>query len=186
VAVTLRTLNRVAAAALGALALVGCADERSWTILYGREALLITSPCSRQFPNDLSDMWFPSPLDVDRAEKQLPSTLSAMLNRIADEHKIHVPQSYVRQYVGYRRNGRKVLYVNGLGWDVENVTLLQWIQGDTWRDKPMFLCDGGLSGFGAVFDLEANRFDTFSFDGTFAGFIPMKEQHDQLSSRGDR
>lgn len=168
-----------ATTALCALALVGCTDERSWTILRGPQALLIDSPCSRQFPDDLSEMWIPSPSDIDRAEQQLPTTVNAMLNRIAEEHKTYVPRSYVRQYVGFKRHGRKVLYVNGIGWDVEKVSLLQLIQGETWRDKPMFMCDGGLLGFGAVFDLDVNHFDTFSFDGSFAGFLPMNGPEDQ-------
>jgi len=94
----------------------------------------------------------PTAGDVARAEKHLEAAIDAAFARLDDEREQR-PLAYSRQYAGFLRDGHRVLYVDA---------------------GPSAMCDGGASSFGAVFDLERDAFDSFSFSGRADG--PLKER----------
>jgi hypothetical protein len=109
--------------------------------------VLRTTPCSRNFPLNLVGGWTPTTGDVARAEKHLEAAIDAAFTRLDDE-RARRPLAYSRQYAGFLRDGHRVLYVDA---------------------GPSVLCDGGAESFGAVFDLEKDAFDSFSFSGLVTG-----------------
>ena len=66
---------------------------------------------------------------------------------------------YLRQYAGFERAGRRVIYVNAVAdWDEAK-----------WRTQVVDICDGGELAFGAVFDSTKRRFDWFQTNGPYNG-----------------
>jgi hypothetical protein len=66
--------------------------------------------------------------------------------------------TYRRQYAGFERAGRRVIYVNAIA-DFS----------DSWRSQAVTICDGTVMWFGAVYDPTEHRFDWFQFNGPFNG-----------------
>jgi hypothetical protein len=71
-------------------------------------------------------------------------------------------QSYFRQYVGVRANGRDLVYVAGY-----NAIFMPAMSGEIdYRARPLgVVCDGGTLFFRAAFDIEAGKFVKFAFGG---------------------
>jgi hypothetical protein len=135
-----------------------------WIVLPANEIEKLMKPCSRDFPSALSGRWTPTSDDVARAEQKIGAAIQTALAKVPPEYRKNVPAAYYRQYTGFMRNARKVLYVNGFD---------QKYGADTpWRSRTVSICDGGLANFGAVFDLSTEHYDSFAFSGTYAGFIP--------------
>ena len=148
---------------------VAWAAERSndWTILPRNEAEKMRRLCTRPFPDGLGGLWDPSQADVERAEKKLPAAIDAAFARLLRaEDRRRRPDRYYRQYAGFLRNGKRVLYVNGM-WN-------ETLRNDSRQSRITFgdMCDGGTNFFGAVYDLERDAFDTFFFSGRFEGPVP--------------
>ena len=148
--------------AVCAIALMGCHREQ-WTVLTGTEAAALREPCSRPFPKDLQGAWAPTAEDVELAESKIGPAVDGAFGRLKTDRSAFRPSAYRRQYAGYWRNGRHVLYVNGVAGGLAN---------DGWRSKAVLMCDGGTRSYGAVFDLDRRSFDSFYFNGTFAGPLP--------------
>lgn len=148
---------------------VAMAAERhdGWTILPRSEAEKMRQPCTRPFPEGLAEWWRPSEAEVERAEKKLPAAIDAAFARLLHaEDRRRRPERYYRQYAGFLRNGKRVLYVNGL-WD-------ETAGNDSLRSRTTYggMCDGGTYFFGAVYDLEKDAFDSFFFNGRYEGQVP--------------
>lgn len=127
-------------------------------------------PCSRPFPAGLAGSWEPSEADIERAEAKLPSAIQAALLRLRPEDRRQSPTRYYRQYAGFLRDGRRVLYVNAVADAVERAAGNSTLPG--WRETLVNICDGGSVTFGAVYDLEKDAIDSFFFNGSFAGRLP--------------
>ncbi len=136
-----------------------------WTILPEAEAPALHKLCSRDFPEALSGAWTPSRADVAAPEAQLQRAIAAAFARLPATPSKAARGSlrYRRQYAGFWRSGRRVLYVNGFAVG----------GGRDWRSKAAVrLCDGGVLAFGAVFDPDRRAFDSFCFNDTVAGQLP--------------
>jgi hypothetical protein len=73
------------------------------------------------------------------------------------------PNHYHRQYAGFLREGRRVIYVNAVGHEIgEELSGSLLGELDT---RARVICDGGEITFGAVFDPQSGRFDSFAFNG---------------------
>src|SRR5262249_39905559 len=111
-----------------------------------------------------------SQADVERAEKKLPAAIDAAFARLLRaEDRRRRPERYYRQYAGFLRNGKRVLYVNA------RASLAEISGRDTqenWRTTILDFCDGGTYAFGAVYDLEKDNFDSFFFSGRYEGQVP--------------
>jgi hypothetical protein len=153
--------------------LAASVDEPRWVVFIATEASAFTQPCSRRFPAGLSEPWDPEPADVARAERRFDAMVDEAFDDLPADHSDRRPTSYYRQYAGFLRNGKRVLYVNAVAEEV----IAWWELPDrSWRHNAVLICDGGTLTFGAVFDLEKNDFDSVEFNGTVAGRIP-KAQH---------
>jgi hypothetical protein len=133
-------------------------------------------PCSRDFPSDLSGWWQPSTDDVMRADRHLAEALHAHTAVLSPQDRDRAPQRYYRQYMGMVRGGRRVMYVNAIGVATLAGSGEEVPIDEKWRRSTISICDGGLMSFGAVFDLQSDRFDAFSFNADFAGRVPGATQ----------
>jgi hypothetical protein len=154
---------------VGLVVLAACAGKKSasmsgknWVVLPEKEALVLTRPCSRSFPPNLTGYWSLGQRDIERAEQRFGEALRRELARLLDEDREGSPGLWYAQYAGFFRNGRKVIYVNAVGAAA--------VDGQ-WRNRAIRICDGGLISFGAVLDLDRDAVDSFEFDGTMGGRI---------------
>jgi hypothetical protein len=144
-------------------------EGKEWVVLPEKEALKLTRPCSRSFPPGLSGYWALSEKDVERAETRFEEALNRTLKRVSKEDREGSPGRWYAQYAGFFRHGHKVIYVNAVG---------QGILESGWRQRAVTICDGGLTSFGAVLDLDRDAVDSFEFNGTLAGDIRLTDAED--------
>lgn len=65
--------------------------------------------------------------------------------------------TFLRQYAGFTRGGRRMIYLNAFG-----------LRDDPkWKSRAVVVCDGGPSFFGAVYDVQARRWSELSFNGPY-------------------
>ena len=144
--------------------LAGCSKSgREWVVLPEKEAVTLMSPCSRSFPPDLVGYWDLGDAEIQRAEIRFLEALKLHLRRIPKDEREDVPGRWNAQYAGFHRHGRKVVYVNAVADGV----------AEDWRKRAIRICDGGLISFGAVLDLDRDSVDSFEFNGTVGGPIPL-------------
>jgi hypothetical protein len=136
-------------------ALGGCSHMGPWTVLEGPQAEKLREPCSREFPEGLTGRWTPTAKDVAEPEAALTELINAEFRK---RPWMSSQGPYLRQYAGFERGGRKVVYVNAVA-----------DANDSWRTKAVDICDGGAIAFGAVFDPMAHRFDWFQTNGPYDG-----------------
>lgn len=140
-------------------------------VLSAPEAAKAIQACSRRHPTDLAGYWRPGRAELDRLELLLPYAFHVALARLVlqPDQKHPAPQDYVRQYAGFYRHGRRHIYVNA----VERGTI-ERAAPTTWRTTAVRLCDGGLAGFGVLYDVEAGTFGPLEFDGRRSGPMPSR------------
>jgi len=108
--------------------------------------------------------------EIDRLERHL-AVLEMALSRVILESGETRPAAtdYYRQYGGFHRGGRRVVYVNGL-----HQKIVQIRESPSWTEEPFGLCDGGFMGFGVVYDVDADKFESVEFDGRYSGRVKTK------------
>ncbi|HEY1268934.1 MAG TPA: hypothetical protein VGH16_16880 [Candidatus Binatia bacterium] len=140
-----------------------------WTILPKKEAEKMRQPCSRPLLKELGSVWEPSEANIERAEKKLPAAIDAAFARLSrPEDRRRRPDRYYRQYAGFLRNGKRVIYVSATGVDKN----INEIDTREWRTAEILACDTGTYSFSAVYDIEKDRFDLFWFSGRYEGPVP--------------
>ena len=152
-----------------AVVLVGCRRNELSTVLPFDEARKMRHPCSRPFPPGLDGWWKPKSDDIERADRKLTNAVDAAFQRLEAKRREHRPDRYYRQYAGFLRDGKRVLYVNALGRQLSDGERWWKIESRGWRDEFHNICDGGTTTFGAVYDLGKDAFDSFMFNGTIGG-----------------
>ena len=120
-----------------------------WTIVPPAEVENMWPRCARRFSKGLAGSWEPTKADVAKAERKLPDAIDAAFARVTSTVGRHRPDRYYRQYGGFLREGKRVLCVNAFE------------EGEG--------ADSGTGSFVAVFDLEKDAFDSFSFAGELSG-----------------
>lgn len=97
--------------------------------------------------------------DVLALERQLPEFLRSQPEdsdaRAADLW-LKAP-SYLRQYVGFTRNGRRVVYANFF--------CFRSVSDRDWHVWPVVVDDGGPCFFQVEYDVESGRFSRLSVNG---------------------
>ncbi|HEY0715070.1 MAG TPA: hypothetical protein VGF45_20480 [Polyangia bacterium] len=141
----------------------GCKTEQAYTVLSTAEAAKLRRPCSRDFPSDLTGPWTPSARDLEAPEKAIDAAVAEQLSRLGTQAAI-VPPKYKRQYAGFERAGRGVIYVNA----VSEAAIAKEARPAAWKESAVRLCDGGIESFGAVYDPASGRFDKFQFNAPFS------------------
>ena len=154
------------------LALAGCSNDRRAAIAIDpARGVVLSSPpgdsllnqCSRSVPTGLRPSWRPDSSTIAQLERELGAVLLARLRAGADAEEDRTPNDYARQYAGFYRNNRRVVYVSGLSWEsVARDSLL----ASRWQTSAVSVCDGGKGYFGALYDVESHQFTDFQFNGT--------------------
>src|SRR4051812_35384884 len=87
-----------------------CAGNRPWTVLPESQAAELRTPCSRDFPEGLGGYWSPKEEQIQEVEQQVDALVTGELSdRGGNERHLN----YRRQYAGFERAGKQVIYVNG-------------------------------------------------------------------------
>jgi hypothetical protein len=151
------------------VALTGCANAQELSqrtptgaiILPGSYIDKMLDQCSRSAPTKGEGTWMPSPAAIERVENrlaaELPYALKSQDLSTLDSYPAF-PAAFHRQYLGIIRNGRKFIYGN-IAQKYEGMPLdpMQNIIG---------VCDGGPVFFGAEFDVSADKFTHWAFNGS--------------------
>jgi hypothetical protein len=118
-------------------------------------ARAIFHQCSRAAPPANSELWQPSGKDLD----ELEASLAKYLNEREKAGKTVPPRSvtYHRQYVGFTRNGERLVYGNFYPASAE---LLRHESSE-----PVQVCDGGHVFWGIVYRVTTKTFEELQFNG---------------------
>jgi hypothetical protein len=157
---------------IGALSAPGeravTAGGKPWTILPVGESESALMQCSRTSPGPSAPFWSPASAQVEELEKRLPAYLRQQ------KHAAHADKlaSYLRQYAGFTRKGRKLIYLNAFPTNVVDMLCHEDVkasQGDCrnhWRIEGIFVCDGGDDFWGVEYDPESKTFSGLDFNGS--------------------
>ncbi|MDB4950434.1 MAG: secreted protein, partial [Gemmatimonadetes bacterium] len=121
-------------------------------ILKGVAGRGIFDQCTRDRPANVQGFWDPSPQDVKRLEEDLATYLRT--HKLPDSSQ-PVQQSW-RQYAGFVRWGRKLIYVNAFPGPL--------YPGDYWKREAEEVCAGGPAYYGIVYDPDARTFGEMKFN----------------------
>jgi predicted secreted protein len=121
-------------------------------IFTGASVARMLHQCSRPAPETGEANWTPRAADIIALETALPAALKAE-QRSRDWSAF--PQDFMRQYVGIVRKGRRYVYGN----------FAPRHGGGPATDKPIIVCDGGASFFGAEYDVGARKISHLAFNG---------------------
>ncbi len=117
----------------------------------------LLAQCSRDAPDAGQGTWSPSWADVAALEAALPAALAASSMGKALQSPTP-PEGWRRQYVGYVRNDRRLVYGNFYPSRDEI---------PNWRTEPVIVCDGGPAFFGVEYDARARRILRVDFNGPY-------------------
>src|SRR4030095_1552273 len=181
-------MDRVTLSLLGAvvtlwLAFGGCQESFStagadqirpdWgVVLPVQEQAKLPDYCVPTSPVSLSGQWTPERPEVDRLERRLPTVIGKALARVILEQgeKLPRPSDYYRQYGGFYRDGRRVVYVCGLHRGLVEMTA-KTMEPHAWMRRAMGADDAGLWVFRVLYDIDADEFSSVQFEGRFSGTV---------------
>jgi hypothetical protein len=105
-------------------------------------------------------------------ERGLPSVLAKALGRVILEkdEKLPRPSDYYRQYGGFYRDGRRVIYVCGLHRGLVEMTE-KTMEQHAWMRRAMGADDGGLWVLHVLYDVDAGDFGPVQFEGRSSGTV---------------
>ena len=152
---------------------VAPAAQRKWVVISAEEAPNVFAQCSRPAPGEKDGpFWAPSPAQIEGLEEGLPAYL---------REKGHAKQGddltrFYRQYVGFVRSGRKLIYLNAMGTAVlENSLRLcreyphqmpkDMCDPDEWQHPTNIMCDGGDDYWGLEYDPQTKTYGQLAFNG---------------------
>jgi hypothetical protein len=99
-------------------------------------------------------------------EARLPDYVRAQL-RAAMPNKLHDLRTYLRQYLGIERGGRRRIYVNLLGGELFSPAR-RAAHGraveHAWRSTAFVMCDGGPDFLGVEYDIASRQFTRIDFN----------------------
>lgn len=151
-------------------------------ILAASAATQAMDGCGRVGAGAVEEYWLPDEAVVREAELRLPAVLDSVLRRVAQANGYReTPRSrdYFRQYVGFVRGGKRLLYVNGVSRGFVNhiAAIAAERPGSTpsgwmdWTRVPLDACDGGSGFFGVVYDPGTGEFGRVEFNPSFGGTV---------------
>ena len=147
----------LALAAAGATAAAGGPDAVAILPDSAREALM--TQCSRPVPEPGEAGWAATEADVAAVEAALPAALAAHRMRDPPDWS-RLETGWRRQYIGFVRGGRRLLYGNFFPREVGDEGAV-----GQWRVEPVIVCDGGPAFFGVEYDVEAAGITALDFNG---------------------
>lgn len=130
--------------------------ESSQSVILGPEhAPALMRQCGHEAPAGLTGYWAPDAETLGHLEARLPAMLDAEVPVERRLRRGHI--TIMRQYVGFMRDGRKVIYVNG--WPQQGP------QSTRWLETVGGGCGGGALVFGVLYDPETRTFSDFAGNG---------------------
>jgi hypothetical protein len=114
--------------------------------------------CSREAPETNGMYWLPTATDIENLERRLLLTLD--LRNKNGQLGPSASQKFRRQYIGFTRNGKRLIYANFSRID-ESEPWPKWPV----LERPVVMCDGGASFWGIVYDPKTGRFEEPQFNG---------------------
>jgi hypothetical protein len=114
--------------------------------------------CSRSTPKTDGPYWLPNAAEILALESSLWPFL-----QLRDKHGLPVPakfQQYQRQYIGFTRNGERLIYGNFSPSD-DDQPWRRW----SLLEKPVSACDGGKNFWGIVYRPKTDEFEEPQFNG---------------------
>lgn len=143
--------NKGAIAIVIVLTASSCAEKISVesTSLPPSEGPKTVELCSRMGVGGVDGYFLPHASDIRRLEDKLPG----MFRWSSSARPPKGLSDYGRQYIGYVREGRKVIYVQFLP-----IGVLKEPEFSEWRNRFIDVCDGGANFWSAHFDLESEVF----------------------------
>ncbi len=101
--------------------------------------------------------WVPTISQIEELEKELPRFLASS-NHPDAGNIVGQLSHYRRQYLGYKDNGRSLIYVNAFCDSGRT-------RDESWRTTFVFVQDGGKCYFQATYDVESKRFIALTING---------------------
>ena len=129
-------------------------------VLVGDEAQGALLPCSRVGPANIGvdGTWVPTWTDIHHLEQGVGGFLATF----GDDAPSQPLDQYRRQYVGFVRDGRRLIYASFFPRD----ECIGYPEGRyCWQLRPITVCDGGDRYFGVEFDPKARSFSEYSTNG---------------------
>jgi hypothetical protein len=113
--------------------------------------------CSRITPEASGPYWIPTSAEIDEVDHRL-------WNLMEDRARAHLPiprplMQYKRQYIGFTRNGERLIYVN-----IADSGSVRRVHSSL-LERPENMCDGGDSFWGIVYHPKTQQFDEPEFNG---------------------
>lgn len=107
---------------------------------------------------------------VDRAAMQSAESLFASLRGLPSFQSLPRADSYVRQYAGLEREGRRVAYLHASNPALFTIPgmVISW---ESLTRHPVQVCDGGAGIFGQFIDLETEARTRLEFSDSYAGRV---------------
>lgn len=148
------------------------AGSKPWTIMPLEQAPVMFAQCSRPAPREKEGpFWSPSPAQIEELEKELP----AYLRQQGHAEEADGLARSLRQYVGFVRAGRKLIYLNVFPVsllesekeacrETREVKAKEFCEPDHWRHAAVLVCDGGADFWGLEYDPESKAFSALEFN----------------------
>ena len=114
--------------------------------------------CSRETPETNGIYWLPTASEIENLERRLLLTLD--LRNKNGQLVRSTSQQFHRQYIGFTRNGKRLIYANFSPID----EIEPWHKWPVF-ERPVVVCDGGVGFWGVVYDPKTGRFEEPQFNG---------------------
>ena len=120
--------------------------------------------CSRDTAQTDGSYWVPSARDILDVELRLWDLMD-----VREFHRLPTARHFVpyqRQYIGFTRNGERLIYVNVFSY-ADRLRRSDWMEWANWAilGKPVSVCDGGAYYWGVVYNPKTESFEEPHFNG---------------------
>jgi hypothetical protein len=123
-------------------------------IIVGEQAVKLIGHCSNVYSEGVNEYWLPSNEDIQLLEQTLPTFLESFASQDIS------PQNYIRQYAGVIKNGRHIIFINGIHPGFAK----SFAVGLDLSKEALVVCGGGNMIFGLEYYVEGNTFTNFMFN----------------------
>ena len=121
--------------------------------------------CSRSVPGKVSRFWNVANEDLLLLESHFSNIGSIKANGCCIVGmKMHAYKNAAFQYTGIIIGNRKYIYINAFPYS-EITQMKSYQPGFDPAKTPIVVCDGGISFWGVLFDVETMEFSDLSFNG---------------------
>ena len=133
------------------------------TILPNIQGPIVLRQCSRSVPEKVESYFELATTDIQNVENNFKKILSVKATGCClIGGKIKKLEGYGFQYLGIVIGNQKYIYINAFRIETpEDITTFY----KNWKSEPIMVCDGGVSFWGVLFDVEKKLFCQLSING---------------------